>query len=62
MIRKPTYAGKIEQKDNEDVLFWAQNKTPEERLIESWRLHCLNHNISPKCLLDKNLASAKKRL
>ncbi|WP_425390886.1 hypothetical protein [Ekhidna sp.] len=62
MIRKPTYAGKIGQKDYEDILFWAFEKTPEERLIESWRLHCLNHGISQESLLDKNSAIAKKRL
>jgi hypothetical protein len=62
MDRKPTYAGNIREKDERDILFWALEKSPWERLEESWRLHCLNHNIKPaENKLDKTASSASKR-
>lgn len=61
MVRKPTFAGKIDDKDKEDILFWATQKTPGERLAESWRLHCLNHGLSPdEVRLDRTKSSARK--
>ena len=63
MDRKPTYAGKVKEKDEQDIFYWAFEKTPRERLQESWRLHCLNHNIKPsENRLDKTKSSATKRL
>lgn len=35
MIRKPTYAGKVSEKDELDILFWATRKSPKERLAEN---------------------------
>lgn len=61
MIRKPTFAGKIKEKEEAEILFWATEKTGEERLSESWRLHCLNHGISPQSRIDRNVTKAKKR-
>ena len=61
MIRKATYAGKPEEKDNLDIFYWA-NKSPQERLSESWRLNCINHNLPINIRLDKTHMSAKKRL
>ena len=34
MIRKPTFAGKIQEKDERDIRFWAYEKTAEERVQE----------------------------
>lgn len=62
MIRKPTYAGKVDAKDEHDILIWARHKTAEERLIESWRLHCINHGISTQKKLDRFASTAKRRL
>jgi len=62
MIRKPTFAGKVQEKDENDILYWAFQKTPAERLAESWRLHCLNHGLEPsENRLNKMVSSAKKR-
>ena len=61
MERRPTYAGTIEEKDNQDILYWAMEKTPAERLAESWRLHCVNHNVPTDISIDKNHALARKR-
>lgn len=63
MYRKPTYSGKIKEKDELDILFWAIEKTALERLQESWRMHCINHSIDPvTSRLDKNKSFARKRL
>jgi len=62
MIRKPTYSGSIRKKDEQDILYWAFQKTAQERLYESWRLHCINHDIDPfSSKLDKTKARAAKR-
>lgn len=61
MLRKPTFAGKIQTKDERDILFWAFKKSSEERLKESWRLNCINHGIPIESRLDKEAFSAKKR-
>jgi len=45
VIRKPTYAGTVSEKDELDIIYWATQKTPSERLAESWRLNCRNHNV-----------------
>ncbi|MCG8390398.1 MAG: hypothetical protein MJA30_32920 [Cytophagales bacterium] len=36
MTRKPTFAGKVEEKDRSDILFWAYEKTPYERFLFSF--------------------------
>ena len=62
MERRPTYAGKGREKDERDIFYWAFEKTPWERLQESWRLHCLNHNISEsENKLNKSVNKASKR-
>ena len=62
MIRKPTFAGKAAQKDQEDIFYWAYQKTPSERLAESWRLHSLNHGLDPSNnRLNKDISKASKR-
>lgn len=62
MERKPTYAGNVKEKDELDILYWASEKTPWERLQESWRLHCINYNIKPsENRLNKQLSKAYKR-
>jgi len=61
MVRKLTYAGKVDEKDIKDILFWATEKTASERLNESWRLHCLNHNISFDLNIDKTKNKATLR-
>jgi hypothetical protein len=61
MIRKPTFAGKAEVKDRDDIFFWAFEKTAGERLAEAWRLHCINHNIPLDSKLDKSVNKAYKR-
>lgn len=61
MNRQPTYAGKAEEKDNLDILYWATEKTALERLNESWRLHCLNHNVNYDVKLDKTKHKATLR-
>lgn len=62
MIRKPTFAGKVEEKDSEDIFYWAFQKTAFERLCESWRLNCINHGYqSHELRLDKTIAKATKR-
>jgi len=62
MDRRPTYAGNGMEKDRLDIFYWAFEKTPWQRLQESWRLHCLNHNIKPsENRLDKTKSSASKR-
>lgn len=61
MNRQPTYAGSVEEKDNLDIMYWAAEKSAHDRLRESWRLHCLNHNISVDTPLNKLICSAKKR-
>jgi len=62
MERRPTYAGKIKEKDEQDILFWALKKSPIERLQESWRLNCVNHGISTTSRLNKAIFSARKRV
>jgi hypothetical protein len=62
MQRVPTFSGKIQDKDEQDILYWARHKTAAERLVESWRLHCANHNIDPNTPLNKNVSKATKRL
>lgn len=61
MIRKPTYAGTVQEKDDLDILYWATCKSPAERLQESWRLNCLNHNIPLDSRMNRNVGTAKKR-
>lgn len=61
MIRQPTYAGKIKEKDDLDILFWANEKTPFERLAESWRLNCMNHGIPTNTRMIRTFTSAIKR-
>ncbi len=61
MDRKPTYSGKIEDKDQKDISYWAFEKTAAERLAESWRLHCMNHNIPTDSRMDKSKNKASKR-
>lgn len=61
MIRKPTYAGKIQEKDQLDIIFWAHDKSPIERLSESWRLNCMNHNVPIDIRMERTANSAKKR-
>jgi len=62
MIRKPTFAGKIQEKDERDIRFWAYEKTAEERVQEAWRLHCANHNVDPvNAKLDRTKMRAWKR-
>lgn len=62
MLRKPTYAGKTTDKDHLDIIYWATQKTPHERLQEAWRLHCINNNIKPADnRLNKNVSKALKR-
>ena len=61
-MRKPTYAGKVDTKDEQDIFLWARYKTAEERLIESWRLHCINNGISIQQKLDRSTSTAKRRL
>jgi len=61
MIRKPTYAGKINEKDALDIKFWAEEKTVSERLDESWRLHCLNHNVPTSIRMERVFNKASKR-
>jgi len=59
MVRKPTFAGKIQEKDDQDILFWAFQKTAAERLIGSWRLHFMNHGVDPsEVRLDKTKSRA----
>ena len=61
MIRKPTYAGKVKEKDQLDIKFWAEEKTISERLAESWRLNCLNHNVSSNIRMTRVFCKALKR-
>ncbi len=61
MIRKPTYAGNAKNKDQLDIFYWAFQKTPVERLSESWRLHCLNNNVEYNIKLNKKAAKASLR-
>ncbi len=61
MERKATYAGKVEEKDALDILYWAKQKSPFERLEESWRLHCLNYNVPFDVSINKKYHKAKKR-
>ncbi|MFY0687947.1 MAG: hypothetical protein JXQ90_12325 [Cyclobacteriaceae bacterium] len=62
MIRKPTFAGKAQDKDEIDIIYWSR-KTPYERLCESWRLHLENHGIKHgEDRLNKQVNSAKKRV
>ena len=62
MRRIPTYSGKIKKKDELDILYWAFEKTARERLLESWRLHCVNHGIDPyNCKINKKISKAFKR-
>jgi len=60
MIRKPTYAGNVKEKDELDILFWSKKKALE-RLEESWRLNCINHNIPIDSRMNRNVVTAKKR-
>ena len=63
MVREPTFAGYARDKDKQDILYWALNKTPRQRLEEAWRLHCANHSVSPSEMrLDKTKSKAFKRL
>ncbi len=34
MIRKPTFVGKVEEKDSQDIFYWTFQKTAFERLCE----------------------------
>ena len=62
MVREPTFAGNAKDKDKLDILYWALNKTPRQRLEEAWRLHCANYGISPSEIrLDKTKSIAFKR-
>lgn len=61
MIRKPTYAGNVKEKDDLDIIHWAIDKTASERLAESWKLNCMNHNIPIKSQIDKTISLAHKR-
>jgi len=58
MVRKPTYSGNVEEKDQNDILFWAFHKSATQRLVEAWRLHCLNYNIQPSLKMDKSFNKA----
>lgn len=61
MVRRPTYAGAVGDKDNADIFYWATEKTPVDRLSESWRLHCLNHGVEFNIKLDKKKNRASLR-
>jgi hypothetical protein len=61
MIRKPTYAGNVQEKDTLDILHWALNKSIPERLAECWRLNCINYGIPMNTKMNKNISSAHKR-
>jgi len=61
MIRKPSYAGNIKEKDQLDIFYWAFEKNSAQRLSESWRLHCMNNNIPIDTRLDKSFAKAHLR-
>lgn len=61
MIRKPTYAGIAKEKDELDIKYWAEKKTVSERLAESWRLNCLNHNVSTSIRMERVFNKASKR-
>jgi len=61
MIRKATYAGKVKTKDELDIKFWAEEKTVSERLAESWRLNCFNHNVSVDIRMKRVFNKAIKR-
>ena len=62
MVRRPTYAGNLKDKDEQDIFYWATEKTPWERLQESWRLHCINNDIKPsENKLNKHVSKAYKR-
>ncbi len=62
MQRILTYAGTVSEKDELDILHWAMNKTPWERLKESWRLHRVNNGITDaENKLDKTVSKAQKR-
>ncbi len=61
MVKKPTYAGSVKDKDQADIFHWAFNKSAAERICESWRLHCMNHNISPDQKLNKSISKAVKK-
>lgn len=62
MVRKPTFAGSVKEKDEQDIYHWAFEKTALERLVESMRLYCLNHNFDMRQLkFDKTVCVASKR-
>jgi hypothetical protein len=61
MIRQPTYAGNVQEKDELDILHWALNKSISERLSESWRLNCINHGIPLNSSINKTVSTATKR-
>jgi hypothetical protein len=60
MDRKPTYSGKIKDKDQEDISYWAFEKTAAERLAESWRLHCMNQNLPTNYKMHNSKSKALK--
>jgi len=59
--RKPLYAGKIAEKDEQDILFWGLKNSPLDRLQVSWRLNCINHGVDITIRLDKSKSYAYKR-
>ena len=61
MIRKPTYVGTVNEKDQLDIFYWAFEKTAAQRLSESWRLHCINNNIPFDAKIDKTVVKASLR-
>lgn len=62
MQRKPTFAGRIKDKDKADISYWAFEKSAKERLHEAWRLHCSNHNIDINESIRKDKSFARKRI
>jgi len=61
MVRKPTFAGKANKKDELDILYWANEKTASDRLQEAWRLHCMNMNVPTNIRMDKKANKAQLR-
>jgi len=61
MVRKPVYAGSVNEKDEKDIFYWAYQKSAKEKLCEGWRLHCMNHNISVNHKLNRNINKASKK-
>ena len=58
MVRKPTSYGKIKEKDQDDIFYWAFKKSAIQRLSESWRLHCANNNIPIDSKMNRSVNKA----